>query len=108
MMQQSLQQLQQLQIAGIKLHHLQVHRDTKLAGSFAAGDIEVLSFEMYLDLLCELIPWLPPDAVIFRLFAEAHPDLLLAPHWNLPKAQIFDRIYNRLHRDNVRQGEHYI
>jgi uncharacterized protein len=107
MIQRSLQQLQQLQIAGVKLHHLQVHRDTKLATSFAAGEIAVLSFEDYLDLLCELIPWLPPEAIVFRLFAEAHPDLLLAPKWSMPKAQIFDRIYRRLHDDNIRQGEHY-
>jgi uncharacterized protein len=107
MMKQSLQFLQQREIDGVKLHHLQVHRDTELAISFTAGDVAVLSFENYLDLLCELIPWLPPQAVIFRLFAEAHPDLLLAPHWHLSKAHIFDQIYQRLHRDGVHQGDQY-
>lgn len=107
MMQQSLQFLQQLDIAGVKLHHLQVHRNTVLADQYAAGAVPVLELEEYLTLLCELLPWVPPRAVVFRLFAEARQDLLLAPQWHLPKARLIDLVYRRLREVGVRQGEHY-
>jgi len=107
MMKQSLRGLADAGIAGIKLHHLQVHRDTRLAAMYAEGAVTVFELEEYLRLLCELVPWLPPRAVIFRLFAEARDDRLIAPRWELPKATVIDLIHKKLEAEGVRQGSAY-
>ena len=60
----------QSEAQGIKLHLLHVLRGTDLAADYAAGGVEVLTLEHYIDLLEQCLRVLPPEVVIHRLTGD--------------------------------------
>jgi radical SAM protein (TIGR01212 family) len=88
----------------VKLHHLQVIRGTPLAELFARGRVEVFTADRYLRLLLNLLPHLPTSVTIHRLWSTAHPDLLIAPRWNLLTAELSEQLRQSMVAQNVRQG----
>jgi uncharacterized protein len=69
-------------ITALKLHHLQVLRGTALAAWYAEGRVNLFTQEEYLNFLLSALPHVPSNVTIHRLWATAHPGLLLAPRWN--------------------------
>jgi radical SAM protein (TIGR01212 family) len=74
--------LSTLPIQFLKLHQLQVVRDTALADLYAREPFPTFAYEEYLDLVIEFLERLSPDVVMQRLFASAPEDILIAPVWN--------------------------
>lgn len=100
--------LSDLPIDGVKVHHLQVIENTKMADDYRMGKIKTLSFNDYLSTVVELIELLPPNVVIQRLFGEVlDSDILIAPKWNLKKHEILSDIDNELIRRDTYQGARY-
>jgi radical SAM protein (TIGR01212 family) len=79
----SLKTVCSLGINALKLHHLQVICDTPLHSMFLKGQIALFTLEEYIDFLLKAVPIIPADVVIHRLWATAHPNLLVAPKWNV-------------------------
>ena len=80
-------------IDGIKLHHLQVIKNTRIAREFNKGEFKVLSPEDYIKLVCDVLELLPSNITIQRLVGEVLQDrMLIAPRWNLNKHQILSAI----------------
>lgn len=77
----SLKTVCNLGVGHLKLHHLQVIRDTPLATLFAEGKILPFTKEEYLAFLLRALPVIPAGVTLHRLWATAHPALLLAPRW---------------------------
>lgn len=89
--------LARMEIDGIKLHHLQVVKNTKLATDFRRGEFKVLSSEEYIELVCDVLELLPARITIQRLVGEVLQDeMLIAPRWNLNKHQILSAIDQEL------------
>jgi len=85
--------LARMGIDGIKLHHLQVIENTKLATDFQRGEFKVLSLEEYIKLVCDVLELLPARITIQRLVGEVLQDeMLVAPSWNLNKHKILSAI----------------
>ncbi len=85
--------LAKMEIDGIKLHHLQVIKNTKLATDFQRGEFEILSLEEYIKLVCDVLELLPARITIQRLVGEVLQDkMLVAPRWNLNKHKILSAI----------------
>lgn len=91
----------------LKLHHLQVIRDTKLHTMFEQGNITLFSKEEYLDLLFDALPLIPSNVVIHRLWASSHPDLLVAPKWNILATHLSRELQSLMKRRNIRQGSSF-
>jgi len=70
-----------LGIQALKLHHLQVIRETPLNALYEQGRVPVYSREGYLELLLRLLPYIPAEITLHRLWSTAHPHLLVAPRW---------------------------
>ena len=84
-------------IDGIKLHHLQVIKNTRIAKEFSKGEFKVLSLEDYIKLVCDVLELLPARITIQRLVGEVLQDkMLVAPRWNLNKHQILSAIDQEL------------
>lgn len=83
---------------GIKLHHLHVVKGTVLAKEYAAGQIETLTPESYIPLVCDFWEYLPPHTVVQRFMGDALHDTLLAPHWKVSKSQVLAEIEAELTR----------
>lgn len=96
----------ELGVDAVKFHHLQVIRGTTLADWHAGGKVKVFSVQEYLDLLFELLPYLPPHVVVHRLWATSHPDLLIAPKWNILAADLSGRLQQRMAAAELWQGKY--
>ena len=80
-------------IDGIKLHHLQVIKNTRIAREFSKGEFKVLSLEDYIKLVCDVLELLPARITIQRLVGEVLQDkMLVAPRWNLNKHKVLSAI----------------
>ena len=72
-----------LPLHSIKIHQLQVIRDTKLALQYEThpGSVKLLSMEEYIPLCIRFLEMLNPAICLERLTAEVPPRYLLAPDW---------------------------
>ena len=94
---QTAKALAKMKLDGIKIHHLQVIRGTKLAEDFKKGKFKVFSFEEYVPLICDVLELLPPNITIQRLVGEVLQDeILIAPRWNLGKHEVLSAIEQEL------------
>jgi radical SAM protein (TIGR01212 family) len=72
----------------MKIHQLQVIKDTPLARMYAEQAFPVFGYEEYLDFVVEFIERLSPDIVLQRLFATAPDEILIAPRWGRSRHEI--------------------
>ena len=95
-------------IDGIKLHHLQVIKNTRIAREFSKGEFKVLSPEDYIKLVCDVLELLPARITIQRLVGEVLQDkMLVAPRWNLNKHRILSAIDQELVDRDSFQGSKF-
>lgn len=101
----SLRSVCALPIHALKLHHLQVIRDTPLHRLYEQGQVEVYGLEAYMELLLRLLPWIPASITLHRLWATAHPALLIAPRWHVVVAELSKRLQQLMVERNISQGQ---
>ncbi len=105
-MRTTLESLAKLGIDAVKLHHLQVIAATPLHEMYKQGKIDTLDVDQYLDLLVTLIPLIPERVVIHRLWATAHPQMLIAPRWNILATHLSSRFNKLLKEADAYQGKY--
>jgi uncharacterized protein len=66
-------------VTGLKIHHLQVLRNTALAKEFL--ELDLWNLEAYLAFLTRFLSSLDPRVVVDRFINEAPLDEILAPRW---------------------------
>lgn len=93
-----------LPLAGVKLHNLYVAEGAALAALWRSGQLPPPTREEYLEWLCALLPRLRPDLVIHRLVADPAPGELLAPDWAGDKHAALDRLARMMEERDIRQG----
>lgn len=101
----SLKEVCEIGIDAIKLHHLQVIRDTPLHTMHRQQKIFLFTADKYLELLTRLLPEIPKHIVIHRLWSHSHPDLLIAPRWNLFAGNLSARLQKMMKEKEVYQGK---
>lgn len=92
---------------GLKIHNLHVVRDTLLARQFERGEVRMLERREYVEMVCDLLEWIPSDWVIHRLTGEAPPDHLMAPLWCLDKVGLLEEISQEMQTRESWQGKKY-
>jgi radical SAM protein (TIGR01212 family) len=104
-MRQTVELLNRLAVDGVKFHHLQVVKNTPLANDYLRGQVQTLTLDEYIPLICDLLEHLSPRIVVHRLVGETlDHDLLLAPHWEKQKSLIIQDIESELKRRKSYQG----
>jgi radical SAM protein (TIGR01212 family) len=93
-----------LGIQALKLHHLQVIADTPLHRLYVQGLVPVFTLETYLELLHRVLPHIPPEVTLHRLWSTAHPDLLVAPRWNCLTGELSKVLHRLMTERGIRQG----
>lgn len=93
---------------GIKLQLLHVLKGTDLEKMYINREFSTLSFEDYLDVLCDAIEILPLDIIIHRLTGDAPKRLLIAPEWSADKKRVLNGINAEFEKRNVIQGKKYL
>ncbi len=95
----------ELGVQAIKLHHLQVIRGTALEVLFLRGQVPVFNLTDYLELLLSLLPHIPAEVTMHRLWATAHPDLLVAPRWQLISGELSKHLLRHMMERGIWQGQ---
>lgn len=92
---------------GIKFHLLHLMKNTPLVKLYEKGELEFLSQEEYIDLICKSIMRIPENMVVHRLTGDAPRDLLIGPMWSLKKWEILNSIDKAMEENNYYQGAKY-
>jgi len=92
----TIQEINRLKLDGIKIHHLQVIKNTVLADWYAQGKVKVFDEFEYIDLLVKLLPYLSPKICVHRLVGDIKQDLLIAPIWKLQKTRVMQLVEEKL------------
>jgi len=87
-----------LPIETLKIHQLQILRDTVLSRQWKSGETDVSPYELedYLDLCEEIVRRVPERIIIERFLAQSPPDLVEAPKWGLKNYQFANLLSRRL------------
>lgn len=102
--------ISQLPINSLKLHHLQIVKNSVMAVQFKRNpkSFNLFTVEEYINFIATFIAYLRPDIIIERFISETPHNLLLAPKWGgLKNFEIIDKIDKKLAETNLWQGKFY-
>ena len=77
-----------LPIEFLKIHQLQVVKETALADLYAKKPFATFGYHEYIEMLVDFLERLSPDIVLQRLFAAAPDEILIAPVWNKTRSEL--------------------
>jgi radical SAM protein (TIGR01212 family) len=89
----------------LKIHHLQVIKDTPLEIIYRENPFHLFSYEEYIDFITDFIGRLSPGIILQRLFATAPDNILIAPRWEKGRQEILRDIEKRLELRDIHQGK---
>ena len=98
------QKLAELQVDGVKIHMLCALKDTKLAKLYENKEIDFMSEEEYVNLVCDFLEILPQTTTIHRLAGNGLKKNLIAPRWLGAKLDCLNKIDRELLKRNSYQG----
>ena len=97
-------ELSSLSIGFLKIHQLQIVKDTPLAAAYLREPFPVFSYNEYLDFLVDFTERLSPGIVLQRFFATSPDSILIAPIWGKSRQEIILDIEKRFAERNAFQG----
>ena len=80
----------------LKIHQLQIVKDTRLATLYEEKPFHVYTVEEYLDLIARYISLLRNDLILERFVSQCPPEKLIAPRWGLKNHEFTDLLRNKL------------
>ncbi|MDV7186610.1 TIGR01212 family radical SAM protein [Lutibacter sp. TH_r2] len=101
-------ELSKLPISTLKLHHLQIVKNSVMAVQYkrTPEKFNLFTSEDYINFVSEFITHIRPDIIIERFISEAPKDLLIAPKWGgLKNFEIVAKIDKNLIEKNLWQGK---
>lgn len=92
-------------IDGIKIHMLQVLKDTALEKYYNENKFHILTEEEYIDIVIKQLEYLNPKIVVQRLTGDPLKEDLIVPKWTLNKIHILNGIDKKMRSENIYQGD---
>lgn len=105
MMIETVKYLNQLDINGIKIHMLNIVKDTPLATLYQEKKFKVLSKEEYIDIVIQQLEYLRPEIVIHRITSDPDPKNLIEPTWLIKKFCVLNDIDKEMKKRDTYQGK---
>ena len=107
MMLETVKYLNTLDIQGIKIHMLNIIKDTELEELYNKTKFHVLSKEEYIDIVIKQLELLNPKIVINRITSDPDTNLLVEPSWLIKKCSLLNDIDKEMKKRNTYQGIKY-
>ena len=103
----TIENLNRLDIQGIKIHSLYVLKNTPLEVMYNNNEFSLMSLDEYVEITAKQLELLHPNIIIHRISGDAPKDSLVAPLWGLKKFVVMNELdkYMRIH--NIHQGDEY-
>jgi len=98
-----------LPVDNLKLHQLQIHKDTLLEKQYreSPGDFHLFSADEYTELVVDYLERLNPGIIVERFISQAPPEWLVAPRLGIKNYAFVDRVNKKLEERNTWQGHLY-
>lgn len=96
--------IKKLNIWGVKIHMLQVLKDTALENLYKKEGFKILSKEEYVDIVVSQLELLDENIVINRLTGDPKKEDLIEPYWVLKKFCVLNDIDKEFVKRNSYQG----
>jgi len=104
MMLETVKYLNKLDIQGIKIHMLNIIKDTPLENMYIKENFHILTKEEYIDIVIKQLELLRGEIVIHRITADPEPENLIEPKWLLKKVSLLNDIDKEMKKRNTYQG----
>lgn len=101
------EEVSHLPIEFLKLHQLQIVKDTPLEIMFKENPFPVFGYQEYLDFVADFVEKTAPHIVFQRLFATAPDNILIAPEWGRNRHRILSDIEKNLEARDILQGRKF-
>lgn len=98
------ERLNNTQLDILKLHQLQVVKDTRLAGEYLEKPFKVFNIDEYIRLVATLIQHIRPDMILDRFISQSPAEMLIAPKWGIKNYEFANTLDNYLTKNNIYQG----
>ena len=98
-------ELSGLPIEFLKIHQLQVVKETALADLYAKKPFATFGYHEYIEMLADFLERLSPDVVLQRLFAAAPDEILIAPVWNKTRSELLRDLDTFMEQRGSYQGK---
>ncbi len=105
MMIETAKKLNQLDIQGIKIHMLQILKDTALEKWYQKEKFSLLSLEEYVNITVKQLEYLQKEIVIHRITGDPEKEELVAPEWVLKKFWVMNEIDKKMKKEDIVQGD---
>ena len=105
MMIDTVKYLNHLDINGIKIHMLNIVKDTPLENLYHQKNFKVLSKEEYIDIVISQLEYLRPEIVIHRITSDPDPKNLIEPTWLIKKFCVLNDIDKEMKKRDTYQGK---
>jgi len=89
----------------LKIHQLQIVKDTVLTDIYADKAFATFGYGEYIEMLADFLERLSPDIVIQRLFAASPDEILVAPVWNKTRSELLRDLDALMERRGSYQGK---
>ncbi|MDO4755379.1 MAG: TIGR01212 family radical SAM protein [Parabacteroides sp.] len=98
--------LSALPITTLKLHQLQLIRNTRMAKEYEENpeQFHLYTADEYIDLVIDFIERLNPQIVVERFVSQSPKELLIAPDWGLKNFEFTAKVNKQIAARNAQQG----
>ncbi len=100
-------ELSLLPLEFLKIHQLQVVKETALAEYYAAHPFPTFGYGEYIAMLADFLERLSPALVLQRLFAAAPDEILIAPVWNKTRSELLRDLDALMEQRGSYQGKNH-
>ena len=105
MMLDTVRYLNKLEIDGIKIHMLNIIKDTGMAKLYDNSKFHLLTKDEYIDTVIKQLELLDPKVVIHRITSDPNPVDLIEPRWLIKKFCLLNDIDKEMKKRDTYQGK---
>lgn len=99
--------LNRLPLTFLKLHHLQVIKDTPLAVRYKKQAFPMFDYREYIEFIAEFISRLRPDIILQRVISSSPRHYLIAPQWEPTTTAFIMDLQKYMRGKKIWQGDKY-
>ncbi len=102
-------QISHLPVDVLKLHQLQIIKDTVLYKRYTLNPerYKLFSLDEYIELLIDFIETLNPRIALDRFISQSPAEWLIAPNWNIKNFEFVHKLERRMKERHSYQGKKY-
>ena len=106
MMLDTVKHLNNLDIQGIKIHMLNICKDTPIENLYNKEHFHIFSKEEYINIVIKQLELLREEIVIHRITSDPDKDTLIEPTWLLRKFCLLNDIDKEMKKRDTYQGKY--